>query len=1795
MTDKNDPLEYLRKATAALQEAKQRLRKYEDERHEPIAIVSMACRFPGGVETPEALWRLLDEGRDAITEVPASRWDVETVFDPRTGVQGKTYSRWGGFVGKVDRFDPLFFGMNALEARSSDPQQRLLLETTWEVIERAGLTPSDLTGSATGVFVGIFGNEYQTEVMRDHRTIDTYSLMGTDHGLISGRISYWLGLRGPNFPVDTACSSSAVALHLACQSLRNHECDMALSGGVNLLLAPWTYVYLSWLQLLSPTGRCHTFAADADGFARAEGCGMVLLKRLSDAQRAGDNILAVIRGSAINHDGRSNGFTAPSGPAQEEVIRRALKQARVEPSTVDFVECHSTGTQLGDPIEVQALGAVYGRGRPAERPLVLGSIKTNIGHAEGAAGIAGVMKAVLSLQHRRIPRSLHFARPNPLIPWDELPVRVAAEALPWERNGHPRRAGVSSFAMSGANAHLILEEAPEVAERSAPEASSYLLPLSAKSSAALVALARSYAHYLSSPGDDAALSDIVYTASARRVHREHRLAIAGRTREDFAAALLAFAPADPPADPGVAPAGAAHGQVSSEGHPTLVFVFSDQSSQSVGMGRRLLAEEPVFRAKLEACDALLRRQVSWSLLEELSAPEERSRLGETEVAQPALFALHVGLAELLKSWGVTPDAVIGYGVGEVAAAHVAGALSLEDAVRLAALRGRIMKKAIGPGNVEELARELVEALGRVEPGRASVPMYSAGTGAAIVGEALDAAYWGRNVGEPVLFTRAVESAFGAGHRLFLEVGPHPVLSTSLAASLAALPGEGHTLFTLQRGSDERIAMLQALGALYARGLDVAWTQLFPSGGRCVALPTYPWQRERYWIEASTPAGGERKARANRGGHPLLGHIFELANRRGAHYWEQWVSIEELPYLADHLVRGDIVVPGAGFVEMALAAATEVFGEQGFVLENLSFEWMLSLAESESRRVQVSLVDEQDGSLIEVSSRDEASREWARHAVVTVRSAAEDTDEGWELPQRSRERCPVEVEAAAHYAWMEARQIQYGPAFLGVERVWLGTGEALARVRLPDEAGDAGPYRIHPALLDACFQVSAALFATVAPNEPFVPVQIERVRLRSRMPRSVWVRAMLAGPSPGENDLPALNLAVVDEEGWPLLEVDGLRMERLASAAAPDPFAGCAYEIAWQRKELSEEAAPSVPSSMRRGTWVLFVDEGGTAAAVARHLRAQGQRCIEVAAGSRFERKEASRYTIDPSKPQDYQRVFREVVGDTTVCRGVAHFWSLDAAPWGSTSTDTLLADIRRGTLSALHVVQELVWQGFRDAPRLVLVTRGAQAAGGDASIVSGSQAPLWGLGRTIAMEQPDLACTRVDLAPGGSADEAAELVREILSSDGEDQIAFRNEGRLVARLERGDVEPAGAAELDPDVSYLITGGLGGLGLAAARWMVSRGARHLLLLGRSAPTKTALEAIHAMEEAGARVHAWQADVSRAAEVEGALVYLEENMPPLRGVVHAAGVTEDRTLQEMGEEQFSQPIRPKVLGAWNLHTATRGIPLDFFVMYSSVAALLGSPGQGNYAAANAFLDALAHARTAEGLPAMSIQWGAFSQVGMVAEQENQGKRLAHRGIDSFTPDEGTELLSRLLQQPRVEVGLVRMSVRLWVEFYPRAAVMPFLTDLREEEGRMSMSGALSPLRESLQDLTVAERRSALERHVLECLGRVLRLEPEQINAAAPFRDYGMDSLMSLEIRNRLEPGLGLKLSAALLYTYPTTVALIEYLLVEMRLETGRSAEPADRLRPNTAEMPIRLSEEAAVAMLDEKLLDLEDYLK
>lgn len=884
---------------------------------EPIAIIGVGCRFPGA-KNPEEFWQLLCNGVDAITEVPADRWDVDALYDPNPGSLGKMNTRWGGFLEQVDQFDPQFFGIAPREAVYMDPQQRLLLEVAWEALENSGQVIEQLARTNTGVFIGIGNYDYSRLLAKDLARVNAYIGTGNAFSIGANRLSYLFDFRGPSMAIDTACSSSLVAVHLACQSLHNGESNLALAGGVNLLLSPELTIAFSQSQMMAPDGRCKTFDATANGYVRGEGCGIVVLKRLSDALRDSDTIVALIKGSAINQDGLSNGLTAPNGPSQEAVIRQALTNAGVTPAQIGYVEVHGTGTSLGDPIEAKALGAVLATSRPPGSFCAVGSVKTNIGHLEAASGIAGLIKVALSLQHRQIPPSLHFHQINPYIPIDRLPLKVQQTLGVWPQVDRSALAGVSSFGFGGANAHIILEEAPQVQTTQPQENDpssfdrAYLLPLSARSYEALRSLARSYQKFLTLRASDSTVSlqDICYTASIRRTHHDHRLSLVFHSREELIERLEAFL------QEGFR-SGLSFTHKQRNRRPKLVFVFSGQGPQWWAMGRELWHCEPIVRTTLEQCNQLLRSYASWSLIDELMADESQSRLAETEIAQPAIFALQVALAALWKSWGVEPSAIVGHSVGEVAAAHVAGVLSLEDAVRVVFHRSRLMQQGTGQGKMaavelslaeaepllakyegrlsiaainsptsmvlsgeatalesvlqalqqqqifyrllgvnyafhspqmEPFQAELEQSLQGLHPQAASIPIISTVTGLAQNSQDFDATYWARNIREPVHFAAVVEQLVQTKHNLFLEISPHPVLARNISQCLHHCAQQGVVLPSLRQKERERVVMLGSFGALYTQGYPIDWSRLYPYGGRCVSLPSYPWQRERYWFE-----------------------------------------------------------------------------------------------------------------------------------------------------------------------------------------------------------------------------------------------------------------------------------------------------------------------------------------------------------------------------------------------------------------------------------------------------------------------------------------------------------------------------------------------------------------------------------------------------------------------------------------------------------------------------------------------------------------------------------------------------------------------------------------------------------------------------------------------------------------------------------------------------------------------------------------------------------------------------------
>lgn len=1836
----------LRESLGIINELKAKVAAAERAKAEPIAIVGMSCRLPGGCTSIDAFWDGLLRGVDGVGEVPATRW-------PATDIEGAGADvRWAALIDGIDQFDAAFFGISPREAASLDPQHRLLLEVSWEAIEDAGLRAESLIGSKTGVYLGICTNDYWHGIVRRGTpSVDTYGATGNLLSTAAGRISYWLGLEGPCASIDTACSSSLVALNLACTSLQNGTSDQALVGGVNAILSPFSMTMMSRVGALSQDGRCKTFDARANGYVRGEGCGIIVLKRLSDARRDGDRIRAVILGSAVNQDGRSTGLTTPNVLSQQALLRQALESARLSPEDIGYIETHGTGTPLGDPIEVDALKAVFGRPRQNQSPCILGALKTNIGHLEGAAGVAGLIKTILSLEHQQIPKNLHQRALNPRIDIEGTPFVIPREKVPWPRGAKPRRVGISSFGISGTNAHVILEEAPaELPSAPNDDLSAYLLPISAKTPAALAALARSYAAWFA--GDkEIHLEDAIFTASVRRTHHAHRLAVVARTRGEFANTLGSFIRNE-------SPAGIVQGRVASTNSGRLLFVFSGQGSQWAGMGKTLLAEEPLFRAKLEEIDVLIQQHARFSLLEEISAADDRSRLGETEIAQPALFGLQVALAELFKSWGIVPDAVVGHSVGEVAAAHICGALTLEDAVRLVVLRGRIMQKATGNGKMvwaalpadsamrvlagredqvavaaindptsvvlsgesdaidkvvagleqreivtrplrvnyafhspqmDPLARELIGTLGQLNAKTGSISHYSTVTGALVNGTALAPEYWGRNVRATVNLAEALRVAIGDGYRTLVEIGPHPVLLANLQQCASAQNVEARVLPSLRRNAEERRSLLETLGALHVNGAETNWKTVSRRRGRVVALPSYTWQKERFWVEPlrrTNTTGGK-------GIHPLLGTRFDSSIAPGEHIWQQSLSVDAFAYLADHRVQGEVVFPGTGYVEMAIAATAAVYSAGTVIVDEMSLHQILALAPDTERQVQIVLQKDGNGSAgIAISSRGENEESWTRHATIRVRmdSTASQTRESI---QTIETRCAEMVEHAAHYTRMDARGLNYGPAFRGVQYLRKGDGEILGRVSLPESTLlNITGYQVHPALLDACLQAASWTLETRIGNAAIVPKEFIGLRYHARPSRQGWVHGRFLGTT--EDGALSIGIVVYDDDGRVLIEIGEMRVAAVEgrNLPAPDPFDDWLYQLAWRAKDL----AANPPTDTRAGgSWLVFGDSQGVGRAVANVLRKRGQTCVEAIAATSYGRAASGEYHLDPTDPNHLRQMLGEAFGSTRVCKGVLHALSLDSTPWDKTTPESLSIDLRRNCMSVVRLTQALLTQGWRDLPRLYMLTRGVHSIDPTERSIGVSQAPLWGLGRTIALEHPSFECTRIDLPASSTNIDVENVGNELLSSNTEDQIALRSSGRFVARLVRDTINaiPARDFKFHADRTYLITGGLGGLGLEIANWMVQQGVRHLMLVGRNAPNARAADVIQSMTQAGANVRIAQADISQRQGVIDVLATQKHEMPPLAGIIHAAAVLEDRTLLDVSEEEFMRVMQAKVFGALHLHALTEGQQLDFFVAYSSVAGVLGSPGQGNYAAANAFLDAFSRARVAAGLPATSIAWGPFTDVGFAAARDDRGKRLAGRGIEGISPADGNAILEKLLIHPRAEVAAVRLSVRQWQEVLPQAASLPMLAELRTEIANpdAARDGAQS-FRRLLESTEASRRGSLIQAFTVEQLGKILRLDPSRIDSLATFASLGVDSLTSLELRNRLQTSLGLDLQATLLFTYPTIDKLVTHIIGKLAFDepaapAAQQTAPLPQEKAAEAEPPADMEVDDLLALLDEEL--------
>lgn len=1527
-----------------------------------FAIVGYAARFPGAPDA-DGFWDVLREGRDAVSEVPKDRWDVEEFFDPDPDVPGKVVTRRAGFVDDVTGFDAPFFGLSAREVRLMDPQHRLLLETAWRAVEHSGTAPTALANTNTGVFVGLATHDY-LGMLSDELTypeIEAYTAIGTSNAAAAGRISYRLGLQGPAVAVDTACSSSLVAIHQACQALRLGECDLALAGGANVLLTPATMITFSSAHMLAPDGRCKTFDAAADGYVRGEGCGVIVVKRLEDAIRDGDRIRAVIRGSAINQDGASGGLTVPNGISQQRVIADALKRADLQPSDVGYLEAHGTGTSLGDPIEAQAAGAAFGAGREPGKPLLMGSVKTNIGHLEAAAGIAGVIKVILSLEHELLPQHLHFQNPSPHIPWDRLAVKVVEEATAWERNGQPRIAGVSSFGFAGTNAHVILEEAPEQAAPlpAAPPADARfsVLPLSAKTPAALTQVAGQYRSWLSAH-PEATLADVCFTAGAGRAHLEHRAALVVNSRESAIELLGALADDRP-----------APGLVRGESHdtPKTAWLFTGQGSQYPGMASELFDTEPVFAETLKRCAVAVADILEKPLLDvifDVDSPDAEETLRQTSYAQPALFAVEMGLARLWQSWGFEPDVVLGHSVGQYTAACVSGVFGLEDGVRLMAERGRLFGSLPAGGRMVAVftAAERVESLTDEFPSL-SVAAYNGAntvlsgpaqdlekavavlaadgvrcdwldtshafhsalldpildefesyaerfnfntpqrilidnrTGAALGRSVkLDGAYWRRHARQPVQFAKSVRTLADLNCKLLVEIGPRPVLT---ATALGAWPDPAtapRVITSLRSTTNDHRQITEAVADAYVLGHLPAFAAFRQAHARKVDLPAYPFERRQYSF------------RDNRDNAEHHAHQPVAARTQAIRLLEDG-RIEELATLLD----------GASGDHQTLGVLTRL------------------AAQHNQQRTSQSITDD-------------------RYEI------------RWE-------------KSTAPLSGAEA----------GEGSAWILVGDATEAV------------------------------------EPLVDV----LTARGHRPR-------------------ILGLPMSDEDEEKLADT-------LRSAAVDDQTLRIVHFAA-----LDSETAPSMRSLLR----MQHRNLGGT------------------------------------------RRLFRAAIA----------------------------AELRRP-----------IW----------VVTRGAQRVT-DTDTVSPVQSCLWGFGRAAALELPQVWGGLADLSEGrkNDSDEWSRFIDLITApSDSairEDQIALRDQVVYVPRLVRRTEEPSGTPlQLRYDTSYLVTGGLGSIGLEIAGYLAAHGARHLVLTSRRAPSDAALQRIDALrEQHDCEVRLVAADVADAHDVARLLTTVQAELPPLAGIVHAAGEIGTTPLSDLDDTELDRVFAGKVWGAWHLSEAAADLQLDFFLSTSSIAAVWGGFGQTAYGAANAFLDGLAWRLREQGIPGFSVNFGPWS-AGM-ADAESRA-RLDQRGVRTLSPTDALAGLADVVaaSSSHPQGVVARIDWARFLPLYQQTGRRAFLAELEPEAPGVTavMPSGRTQLVERLTNAPAQQRKKLMTDYLRDAVADVTRVDAAEIRESTGFFDLGMDSLMAVELRRRIEQGVAKEIPVTLVMDHPRLSDAADYLLGEV----------------------------------------------
>lgn len=1866
-------------------------------KNDPIAIIGLGCRFPHGANSPRQFWDLICNKYDAITEVPEDRWNLDHFYNDDMSEPGTIRTRCAGFIDDFDKFDAAFFGISPREANAMDPQQRQLLQVTWEMFEDAGEIPAHLKGSSTGVYVGCFAVDYN---LLSHDTMQrdllgAHTSIGSSATLLSNRISHYYDFKGPSLSVDTACSSSMVALHLACTALKNGEITRAVVGGVNMIFKPEWTISTSKGGFLSPDGRCKVFDASANGYVRSEGVGAVLLKPLSQALADNNRIYAVIHATGSNQDGHTKSVTVPSRQSQSELMRTVYQHAQIDPLQVAYVEAHGTGTPTGDPIETGAISDVFAKDRPTDTPCKIGSVKSNIGHLEAASGMAGLIKAALSLHFEQIPPNIHFNTPNENIPFEDWNLRVVTENTPFKASEQARYIGVNSFGFGGTNVHVALEGAdhyqtqPHTTENDMPPA--HLIALSAQSNEALKATVHSLKDFLDQKDVD--LCDIATNLARLRQHHDFRAGFVAKDRFDLKEKLDLYLEQD--------------GEPASVATNTgkIAFVFSGMGPQWWAMGRQLMEEEPLFAHKIKEIDQLLSHHADWSLWEELNRAEDNSRIEETQIAQPGIFALQVALAALLKSKGVTPDAIVGHSAGEVAAAHVSGALSLEDACLVIYHRSRLQHQTEGQGRIlatalsqedtafylkgresevslgavnspfatalaggeialndivrelknnnifckmingkvpyhspkmDPLKDELVSALQSLTPQATHTPLFSTVSGALRDGRTINAEYWFDNIRKPVLFADAIQSLNDFGCNAFVELAPHPVLATSISETLP----DCFVVSCLRRKQDEVESVMNVLARLFEQGMFEDWITLYPDKPRPLDLPLYPWQSERYWLESEQSEnyrkGGMRTKHFNaQTVHPLLGSRLPSASP----LWDMDIDLKTHTYLQDHKVGADIVYPGAAYLEMALAASpTTDFPVQ---IDDMSFKKALYLNKDEATPIQFSYTPKTG----QFNIHSQIAGQWQNHASGYLFTDTFSPDIAPIDLQNWRTQATKTIGRDDLYQSFQHRGLTYGPAFQAIDNLHLNPTRALAELVLPDELDNAD-YHLHPSLLDSAFQTFLSLLDENGLDGLYLPVHLDHLILTGKIPHRLFACTELVL---FDNSFVKGNITLCDEQGLILAHLSGFTCQAL-STFKEDPlqhFEGDFYNFQWDETSLPTKRSDQFQTQ----NWLIcgnhnfaqaiqtgFVEKGaqailfdgnylpdftsekwgvifcgkdkaelellrilqtlGSQQKIPRHicLVTQGYRDgdLESAGLWGMGRVIANEYPnincqqVDLQDQNDIPTLLdileEDTLGPEIALNGTAIFAKrlhhLDPRTLPDKSHQTIHHDINvketvQHILKQVPPFQKGDWVILHDQSALTpLLCQHVQKSGAQVIVITYDPKTFKQADLALCATSPDLERHVMEITGSNGVD---LMVYTTPAHDYQRQInLIKPAGRFIDLMgmpasyfdkirERSltyiPVNPSHfttqsdtkLTRFKKDAAYLITGGVRGFGLSVAKWMAANGAGHLILLGRSQTIpETSNTDIQDLRNQGITVEIKACDVTDAAALRDIITpYRGEADIPLAGIIHAANIYADGYLNQLTPVDFEKVFKTKAIGAKNLHDCTQDIDLDLFVLFSSISAVIGNPGQANYVAGNNYLRRLSYNRHVQGLNSLCINWGAIADVGYLAQNEAVEDQLKQTGISPIDPKAALNAMGALLDKDICEITLADVDWARWADKIPSRTALLFepvlptksATDNPEDKTRSSLLTILV-------DATPDSRKTVLQEQLTKQVATILGLAKSKWPGLHQgFADLGMDSMLSVEFRNRLQKTYDCSLPATLIFLYPTIEKLADYLLDDL----------------------------------------------